>query len=328
MISNFQIVYTTSYCQKKLDCGHITKCNSRRKKIRKTPFEETVEISNTQNVENKPIDTSQNNILESSVNQDGTKNEHEVTNLAEILANLIKDNIPPSLNVSEQDLCSHGETSNTTNKCEIDEENNQIKGKFVSDNVFNLSRRNITDDDLSLLSQSLSFVPTPKKKDRWQIKNDLRKYGRSVIFKMHFLVEPTPSFFEVPAFKITSKWTPIKKDTQLELYLSEIEDEILKIYHQGQNYPNLTKKEREAIKELMNDCNIIIKVADKESRIAIWDKQDYLKECENQLNDVNVYEKVEGDPVTAVNKKISKVLGNMIRKKEIDKKLAENLCIK
>ena len=43
--------------------------------------------------------------------------------------------MPPALNVSEQDLCSHCETSNTTNTCENDEENNRIKRKFVSDIV-------------------------------------------------------------------------------------------------------------------------------------------------------------------------------------------------
>ena len=42
---------------------------------------------------------------------------------------------------------------------------------------------------------------------------------------MHFLFEPTPLFFEVPAFKTRSRWTPVKKDAQLELYLLEIEDE-------------------------------------------------------------------------------------------------------
>ena len=62
------------------------------------------------------------------------------------------------------------------------------------------------------------------------------------------------------------------------------------------------------MKELMNDCNIIIKPADKGSRVVIWDKQDYLTECENQLNEVNVYEKVERDPVTATNKIIHEVL--------------------
>ena len=35
---------------KKLDYGHITSCNSRCKKIKKTSFEEVVEISNTQNL--------------------------------------------------------------------------------------------------------------------------------------------------------------------------------------------------------------------------------------------------------------------------------------
>ena len=102
----------------------------------------------------------------------------------------------------------------------------------------------------------------------------------------------------------------------------------MQIDEQGQNYPNLTKKEREAMKELMNDCDIIIKPASKGSGIVIWDTQDYLRECENQLTDINVYEKVEGDPVTGTNKKIRKILDNMIRKKEIDEKLADYLYIK
>ena len=51
------------------------------------------------------------------------------------------------------------------------------------------------------------------------------------------------------------------------------------------------------MKELMNDCNIVIKPADKGNWIVIMDKQDYLRDCENYLTDINVYEKVEGDPV-------------------------------
>ena len=79
--------------------------------------------------------------------------------------------------------------------------------------------------------------------------------------------------------------------------------------------------------ELMNDCNITIKPAAKGSGI-VWETQDYLREYGNQLTDMNVYEKMEGDPVTATNKKIRKVLDNMIRKKEINEKLADYLFIK
>ena len=41
----------------------------------------------------------------------------------------------------------------------------------------------------------------------------------------------------------------------------------------------------------MNDCNVIIKPADKRSGVVIWDRQDYLRECENQITDMNAYEK-------------------------------------
>ena len=82
------------------------------------------------------------------------------------------------------------------------------------------------------------------------------------------------------------------------------------------------------MKELMNDCNIVIKPADKGNWIVIMDKQDYLRDCENYLTDINVYEKVEGDPVIETNKKIHKVLDNMIRKKEVDEKPADYLYIK
>ena len=98
--------------------------------------------------------------------------------------------------------------------CEIDEESNKIKGTFVSDNVFNLSRRNI-----SLLSKGLSFVPMRQKIDPWQVKTDLQKFDRNIILKMHFLNELSPLFSEVPALKTPSKRTPIIKDIQLELYL-------------------------------------------------------------------------------------------------------------
>ena len=62
------------------------------------------------------------------------------------------------------------------------------------------------------------------------------------------------------------------RDIQLEMYLSELEVERLNIDEAGQNYPNLTKAEREALQDLMYDKNIVIKSADKGSAIVIWDK--------------------------------------------------------
>ena len=88
---------------------------------------------------------------------------------------------------------------------------------------------------------------------------------------MYYLDQPTPSFSETPAFRPPSNWTPLIRDTQLKLYLSEIEDELLKINEDGKKYPNLSKKECSALQDLMNDKNVIINPANKGNVIVIWD---------------------------------------------------------
>ena len=105
-------------------------------------------------------------------------------------------------------------------------------------------------------------------------------------------------------------------------------EEILKINEQGKNYPNLSKEERQALKELIDDKDIIIKPADKGSAIVIWDKEDYLKEYNAQLENSNVYEKYNQFQPKEVNKQIKSVLSKMLLRKEIDKKIMEYLIKK
>ena len=121
-----------------------------------------------------------------------------------------------------------------------------MRGKFISDNVFNISKRTFPEAEIKILSRGLGFVPTPEKIDRSQVKQDLEKFGRNLRLKIYYLDQPTPHFFETPAFR--ANWTPIIRDIQSEMYLSEIEEEILKINEEGKNYPNLSKEERQALK--------------------------------------------------------------------------------
>ena len=77
------------------------------RKIKNTPFEEAVDINNTQNADTEHIDNSQRLAywhMQSSTNPGSTKNEHKLTGFEKILANLIKNKIPPALNIIEQDL--------------------------------------------------------------------------------------------------------------------------------------------------------------------------------------------------------------------------------
>ena len=78
----------------------------------------------------------------------------------------------------------------------------------------------------------------------------------------------------------------------------------------------------------MYDKNIVIKPSDKGSAIVILGKQDYLKECQLQLGNKSIYEEVKRDPLQDVTQKIRNTLLDMLRKKEIDKKLFNYLLVK
>ena len=152
--------------------------------------------------------------------------------------------------------------------------------------------------------------------------------GRDIRLKIHYLDESTPAFSERPAFKVPSSYSPLNHDTQLEIYLSELEGKILKIHETGQNYPNFTKTERETLQDLIYDKHIVIKSEDKGLAIVILDKQDHFKECQLQLGNRSVHEEVKRDPLQGVTQKICNTLLDMLRKKEIDKKLLNYLLAK
>ena len=70
------------------------------------------------------------------------------------------------------------------------------------------------------------------------------------------------------------------------------------------NYPNSSKEELRALKNLTNDNSILIKAADKGNNIEISDKKDYLLEAGKQLPDENIYESITSNPLTNLNKGI------------------------
>ena len=69
-------------------------------------------------------------------------------------------------------------------------------------------------------------------------------------------------------FSPKSAWTPPNGHPNLEVYLSQIENEVSK---EQLGYSNLSKLEWETTKSLAGDRSIIIKKADKGSCVVVWD---------------------------------------------------------
>ena len=207
--------------------------------------------------------------------------------------------------VSQQDYSGHSSNLdfNKTNSTTL--VNERLKGKFVSPNVVNLSRRNLTNDEISLLSKGLKFVPTPRGINKALIKEELEAYGRKLRLMWHFRNDERELSYD--PFKKKSKFDPKRKDAAIELYLSRLEEEIPSLYYKI-GYSNLTKGGRDAVYSLKNDNSIIIKEADKRSAVLVWDRDGYLREVKNQLNDKNVYKELTGDVEGPLEKIIKTVL--------------------
>ena len=206
--------------------------------------------------------------------------------------------------MSQQDCLGHSPDHGLNETDSSTLVNGRYKGKLASSKVVNLSSRNLTSNEISLISKGLNFVPTPRGVNKALIKEELEVYGRKCRLMWHFLNDERE--FSYGHFKKRSKFYPKRKNAAIELYLSHLEEEISSLdYKVG--YSNLTKGERDVVYSLKNDITIIIEEVDKESTIA-WDREDYLIEEKKQFDDKNVYKELTGDVEGPLEKTIKTVL--------------------
>ena len=133
------------------------------------------------------------------------------------------------------------------------------------------------------MSKGLNFIPTCNKVDVARLKLELEQFGRMLCLKWHFRNEKRD--IPINPFKAKFTFNPRSKDAAIEIYLSSLEEKLLKIEISKDKFNNLTKGERDALYNLKNDKTIVIKGADKGLAVVIWDREDYTKEAENQLGD-------------------------------------------
>ena len=201
----------------------------------------------------------------------------------------------------------------------------RLTGSFVSQNVINLSKRVLSEDEISLLSKGLKFCPTPRDLDRGKIKTDLEQFGRRLRLRWFFREEERG--FETNPFRPKSTFSPPKDDVAIEVYLSRVEEEILSISEHGKNYSNLTEPEQEALRNLKEDDSIIIKQADKGSGVVVWDRDDYLKEADNHLLNETAYRECGTDPTSKLLETITACLSNIRERGDIDEQTLDYFMV-
>ena len=168
------------------------------------------------------------------------------------------------------------------------------------------------------MSKGLSFCPTPPPPTRHELLVDLKCFSRKLRLSHFFNKQnnlenrPTISLDVVPPkVPSNSPFTPRRNlCRELDLYIDMMEMKIPYL-HLKNTRPNITREEREAIRQLKDNNNIIIRPADKGGAIVILDLDDYINEGLRQLNDTNVYRKLSGNPTLNFNRDINNFIVTM-----------------
>lgn len=179
----------------------------------------------------------------------------------------------------------------------------------------------MTDAQFSLLNKGLTFIPTFNlfQNQKRQIQYDLQSYHRRIKLAIHFDGEdggpPLP-------FLPPSDWTP--DDKQLPEVVSHLIHQDLLHLRQLPKFQsekhNLNSDEVLALKQLMNNKNIVLKPADKGSAVVIMSRDQYLWEAYNQLNNSNYYTKLSKPIYLDTVPMIKKILDTLKDKKFINHK--------
>lgn len=179
-------------------------------------------------------------------------------------------------------------------------------------NTLNLSTHALTTNDAKLLDLGLSFIPTCNRLSHSEILTSLNKLTRSIKLKAFFGDEDDDDNDQAPyepnferMFTKPNTWEPEDKDLspsteELISKLREATTTILKDYELKDNgyyylrntTHNLSHNQRQSMKTLRKNANIVIKPADKGGMVCILNKQSYLNEAFRQLNNTKYYTRI------------------------------------
>ncbi|OCT60972.1 hypothetical protein XELAEV_18046998mg [Xenopus laevis] len=151
--------------------------------------------------------------------------------------------------------------------------------------VINLSSKELSTDEITVLNKGLGFVPT-NKCDPFILQVEMYKFMRSLKLKMLFMdkdrgvLSQNKKEISYGKLKSRSTFNPNINNASIETFTNMVYNDIEKNLdkHVNSRNNNLKYKEREALKELQQNKDIVIKRADKGGGIVVMNKDDYLIE--------------------------------------------------
>ena len=96
----------------------------------------------------------------------------------------------------------------------------RLTGYFCSNAVFDLSRKVLSDTEITILEKGQEYVPIQNKVNEPELRQDFDKFSRKMRLKWHFQNKTTEDFGETPSFRCKSSWKTPQVNASLESFLS------------------------------------------------------------------------------------------------------------
>ncbi|CAJ0947598.1 unnamed protein product [Ranitomeya imitator] len=210
--------------------------------------------------------------------------------------------------------------------------------------VVNISSKSLGIAEYSALQKGLSCCPSYKN-DTFQMDMDLQKFYRSLRLKLHFsetdyTVTPTtqissPVGITAASLGLCNKSTyrPPMGSHPLETFIQFVDTSFQKLCQDTSRgtihySSNLSVSERQALRSLQNEKDIIVKPADKGGAIVEMDKLLYRNEVYRQLGNTTTYKKLPQNPSNLIQNTIKMTLDDFQTHSILDIKTREFLTKK
>ena len=192
-----------------------------------------------------------------------------------------------------------------------------------SGNVVNLSSRQLSQNELSLLNLGLPFSTSCKSINKEQVCTDTFNFIRRLKLREYFGSNaPLPNESEEdrdPTNWVSSNpdWYPAEvqngSSAGLQHFIDRtVEDMRHRLLDNDEKFwNNLTTEQRRALTALKRDESIVIKPSDKSGGIVVMDRADYEKKCLEHLSDQSFYEAIESDPNPGYRQSLNEIIDQL-----------------
>jgi len=177
--------------------------------------------------------------------------------------------------------------------------------------VTNLSSIQLSSAETSLLSKGLNFIPTGRDLNQVEIISSfddfVMRLRKSTIHVTKHM-DGNTNAIKFTSHRMTEQKPTVYQSPLVEGTLNQIKMALTEINTTQHLRPNLTIEERKALKNLSNNQNLVINSADKSSTVVVQNKEDYIRENLEHLNDQTTYQPLEGDPTDHICQQIKQKL--------------------